>query len=443
MAPKQEQTADDITDAEVRLFKTTLLARRFPGMRDMQDADVKQIILADRKATGKKLTVQQKRYPKTNYEIPPTARDSLPQGLTINFTPVNPSQAKHEVARPWSESFNTLESPYELDHAAHLRDKKSDESKRTGPSGFVPTCPSEAKKTIEVDAFLNGGDSELKKSEIDTMKQKGTKHREEYDGPLASHGHSTASDLPRQGASAGLRGKLSSPLSPLSIDMKSAMVMRPCNRAPFQTKLVEASRPSVSRVASKRATRGCRVVAAALSDEEKQLVEEERALKLRVEITRRIKRLGDQNQPKEAIKELANLAQLGVEPDMLAATALVKACSRNMDMAQSVFDELFGELLTPDEVSFAVLLTGYGNKQPPDWPQIDATLGSMRRDHGIEPTAMSFNCLLQVCSRTNDLARGQDIIDRMEADGVDPDDLTADILAKRKVLRSYLRKVFG
>ena len=37
-------------------------------------------------------------------------------------------------------------------------------------------------------------------------------------------------------------------------------------------------------------------------------------------------------------------ARLGVQPDAMAATALVDACARNgkMDMALSVFDELFG-----------------------------------------------------------------------------------------------------
>jgi hypothetical protein len=34
----------------------------------------------------------------------------------------------------------------------------------------------------------------------------------------------------------------------------------------------------------------------------------------------------------------------------------------------------------------------------------------------------------------------QDIIDRMAADGVEPDDFTEEIVSKRRVLRSYLRK---
>lgn len=55
-------------------------------------------------------------------------------------------------------------------------------------------------------------------------------------------------------------------------------------------------------------------------------------------------------------------------------------------------------------------------------------------------TAVSFNALLEVCCRTSDIDRGCDIIDRMVADGVEPDELTEEVVAKRRVLRSYLRK---
>ena len=48
----------------------------------------------------------------------------------------------------------------------------------------------------------------------------------------------------------------------------------------------------------------------------------------------------------QATLQLAEMARLGVQPDNIAATALINACARNqkMDMALSVFDELFGTL---------------------------------------------------------------------------------------------------
>ncbi|GFR48255.1 hypothetical protein Agub_g10120 [Astrephomene gubernaculifera] len=174
--------------------------------------------------------------------------------------------------------------------------------------------------------------------------------------------------------------------------------------------------------------------------EDREQTEEERIVSARAEVTKRIKALGSTGRVREAISALAGLANLGIQPDTQAATALVQACTRDMDLAQSIFDEMFGEFLTPDEVSFAVLLRGYGALDPPDWPRIDATLTTMRMKHGIEPSAVSFNALLEVCCRTSDIDRGQDIIDRMAADGVAPDELTEEVVAKRRVLRSYLRK---
>jgi pentatricopeptide repeat domain-containing protein 1 len=111
---------------------------------------------------------------------------------------------------------------------------------------------------------------------------------------------------------------------------------------------------------------------------------------VRAEVTRRIKQLGRQGKPREAVAELAGMAKMGIQPDTLAATTLLDACCRNgkMEMARSVFAELFEGLLAPDEVVFAVLLRGYGSaSERPHWNEISATLQEMERKHGIQPTA--------------------------------------------------------
>lgn len=56
--------------------------------------------------------------------------------------------------------------------------------------------------------------------------------------------------------------------------------------------------------------------------------------------------------------------------------------------------------------------------------------------------AASYNALLEVCSRMNDLERGQDIVDRMVADEVEPDEGTLAAVHLRRSLRAYLRKAF-
>lgn len=72
--------------------------------------------------------------------------------------------------------------------------------------------------------------------------------------------------------------------------------------------------------------------------------EAQRTSQVRATVTRKIQTLGRQKRPKEAVSQLAEMARLGVQPDTQAATALIDACVRNrkMDMAQRVFEELFG-----------------------------------------------------------------------------------------------------
>lgn len=165
--------------------------------------------------------------------------------------------------------------------------------------------------------------------------------------------------------------------------------------------------------------------------------------RIRSEVTRRIKNLGRQGKVKDAIKELAGMARMGVSPDCQSATALVDACvrSRKMDMAESVFEELFGELLQPDEVAFMVMIRGYGDEYPPRWTNIATVLSTMEHSYGIIPTVLTFNTLLEICSKTNDEERGVEIIDKMQDGGVEPNDLSFEAVKQRKSLRSMLKKL--
>lgn len=226
-------------------------------------------------------------------------------------------------------------------------------------------------------------------------------------------------------------------LQPLCLQRNSGVLRQRYAPGPANARLVSQLGRSVRAPASRRVLPRCR---AAVSQ---PVSEEDKAQAALIEVTRRIKRHGSAGRWREAVSELAGLSQLGLQPDLQAATALVAACSRNMEVAQSIFDELFSSLLTPDEVVFAVLVRGYGGLNPPDWVKIDAVLTRMRNEYGIDATATVYNALLEVCVKTSDWERGTAVIDRMVADGVEPDEFTGDIVASRKNLRSYLRKCFG
>lgn len=173
------------------------------------------------------------------------------------------------------------------------------------------------------------------------------------------------------------------------------------------------------------------------------VIDDEDEARILSEVTRRIKNLGRKGKVRDAIKELAAMARMGIQPDTQAATALVDACVRakKMEMAESVFDELFGELLVPDEVAFSVMIRGYGEEYPPQWTSIASMLSTMEHTYGVEPTVLTFNTLLEVCSKTNDEDRGAEIIERMQASGVQPNDLSFDAVRQRKSLRSLLKKL--
>jgi pentatricopeptide repeat protein len=111
--------------------------------------------------------------------------------------------------------------------------------------------------------------------------------------------------------------------------------LQPCHVPP-----THARRPSLSPHDAAKASRPHRARRPC-----PQVSEEERIREVRAEATRRIKALGAQRKLKEAIQELAGLSRLGVQPDTQAGTALVAACAQsgNMEMAESVFEQLFGE----------------------------------------------------------------------------------------------------
>lgn len=173
------------------------------------------------------------------------------------------------------------------------------------------------------------------------------------------------------------------------------------------------------------------------------VIDNEDEARILSEVTRRIKNLGRKGKVRDAIKELAGMARMGIQPDTQAATALVDACVRakKMEMAETVFDELFGELLVPDEVAFSVMIRGYGEEYPPQWTSIASMLSTMEHTYGVEPTVLTFNTLLEVCSKTNDEDRGAEIIERMQASGVQPNDLSFEAVRQRKSLRSLLKKL--
>ncbi|CAK0784238.1 hypothetical protein CVIRNUC_007442 [Coccomyxa viridis] len=172
--------------------------------------------------------------------------------------------------------------------------------------------------------------------------------------------------------------------------------------------------------------------------------EEQRVKQVRVAVTRKIKDLGRAGKAREAVQQLAEMARLGVQPDSMLGTALIDACARSghMQMAQAAFEELFDSLLEPDDVTFSVLVRGYGETEPPQWLAISGLLSMMSRKYEVQPSTATFNALLEICARTKDSERGCEVIERMQRAGVLPDELTFEAVKNRKALRAHLKRVY-
>lgn len=162
------------------------------------------------------------------------------------------------------------------------------------------------------------------------------------------------------------------------------------------------------------------------------------------EVSIRIRELGRAGDAVAAVELLAELGQSGVQPDVMAVTATMKACldANDLPRARKVFDEVVeGGAVPADELLFSVLLRAYGKRDPANWGEISSLLAKMRNAYGIKPGLTTYNTLLEVCANSNDYDRGCQLIDRMEEEGIFPDRFTIAAVDKRKTLRKYLKRL--
>ncbi|PNH08693.1 hypothetical protein TSOC_004744 [Tetrabaena socialis] len=147
MAPtvstSSREDLDQILPSDIELFRRTLLARRFPGLSTVSDADVALLIAADRKATGRRLMLNVKTHPKTDFA--PLKREPLER--VVPFVPVNAHEAKVQSARGNTERFIGVDSPYEGHRTDFNTGRTTDERRRVAP--FVPSCASQVTPVVE------------------------------------------------------------------------------------------------------------------------------------------------------------------------------------------------------------------------------------------------------------------------------------------------------
>ena len=141
------------------------------------------------------------------------------------------------------------------------------------------------------------------------------------------------------------------------------------------------------------------------------------------EVTKKLMDCRKRKAAANAVDLLVGLGHAGIQPDLLASTACLGACvaAGKMDLALKVFEEVFDKgVVKPDEVVFTELIRGHLRADPPAWARITGLLNRMP-EHGVNPTALTYNLLLARCADDNELERAEALVDRMADDGIEPD----------------------
>lgn len=102
-----------------------------------------------------------------------------------------------------------------------------------------------------------------------------------------------------------------------------------------------------------------------------------------------------------------------------------------------------GSFVEPDDVVFAVLIRGYGlSSNPPDWTAVARLLSRMQTEFDVQMTINVYNALLELCASSNDLVRAEELLDKMEAQGIMPNEFTTKTVEGKRGLRSALKRTF-
>jgi pentatricopeptide repeat protein len=101
------------------------------------------------------------------------------------------------------------------------------------------------------------------------------------------------------------------------------------------------------------------------------------------------------------------------------------------------------DFVEPDDVVFAILIQGVGKASvPPDWTTAAQILSRMRDRFDVPMTTTVYNALLELCVKSNDVSRAEDLLVRMRGDELQPDEHTQRIMESKRAFRTALRRAF-
>lgn len=173
---------DVVTMDEIRDFRTSMSARRFPALRDLRDEDVAALVLAERKAratrayNAKPPMTSSPRRTRRLTDSPDLDKVS-PRSALVGaggsegrpvlkkappFSPANPFKARDDITRAGKNSqFASVGTPYDVEVFRYIPNEEI--------LPFVPASAAEAKKKVAVNYYLNSPDAETQEVERVTI----------------------------------------------------------------------------------------------------------------------------------------------------------------------------------------------------------------------------------------------------------------------------------
>lgn len=181
--------------APPRVFaSSSVISRRFPALRTLTSEDVEVMVVPPSPTSPKKATASGKPLLDPNV-VKPSVVDSLggakgaakpaaassskPRKERPPFRPANPSEAK-ETITSLRHGYVGIHSPYDLAHKLAEIERAEANRNIISEDVYMPTAWAQARKSIEINYFLNSPDAETIEAERRFIQEKAQRNMVEY-----------------------------------------------------------------------------------------------------------------------------------------------------------------------------------------------------------------------------------------------------------------------
>ena len=143
-----------------------------------------------------------------------------------------------------------------------------------------------------------------------------------------------------------------------------------------------------------------------------------------------IKAYGQSNQLDNAFRVFSKMKSEGCVPNDITYGCLIDACvrSRSIKKAHSTYENMLRDGIKPNTVIYTTLIKGF--TQTKNLEGAIKIYDKMKKDPTCQPNNITYNSLLDCCTKCNDLNKLKDIFTEMQTAGRRPDLITFTTIIK-------------